>query len=60
MPFEPVYENIAVSRQVVNAEEKIKTECRTEIPTESVAKIVNLYAQSVITEKDSAEGNPFR
>ncbi len=56
MPFEPVYENIAVSRQVVNAEEKIKTECRTEIPTESVAKIVNLYAQSVITEKDSAEG----
>ena len=56
MPFEPVYENIAVCRQTLKTEEKNKAECRTEIPTDSVSGIINLYAQSVITEKDVSEG----
>lgn len=55
MPFEPVYEKIAVGRQTVRTEEKIKAECRTDIPTETVAKIINLTAQSVITEKTCSE-----
>ena len=45
MPFEPVYENFAVCRQTIKAEDKIKAECRTEIPTDSVNKIINMYAQ---------------
>lgn len=55
MPFEPVYEKIAVCRQTARTEEKIKAECRTDIPTETVAKIINLTAQSVITEKTCSE-----
>ena len=56
MPFEPVYENFAVCRQTIKAEDKIKAECRTEIPTDSVNKIINMYAQSVITSRECADG----
>ncbi len=56
MPFEPVYENIVVSRQQRTTEEKIKAECATEISVESVSKIINLYAQAVVTDKEIIDG----
>ncbi len=56
MPFEPVYENIVVSRQQRTTEEKIKAECATELSAESVSKIINLYAQAVVTDKEISDG----
>lgn len=56
MPFEPVYENIVVSRQQRTTEEKIKAECVTELSVESVSKIINLYAQAVVIDKEISNG----
>lgn len=56
MPFEPFYENLAACRQTVKTEEKIKAECRTEIPSESVSDVLNVSARAVITDKERTEG----
>ncbi len=44
MPFEPVFETITLCKRKGAATDRIKVECRTEAPAESVAKILNVSA----------------
>lgn len=56
MPFEPVFETITLCKRKGAATDRIKVECRTEVPAESVAKILNVSACVNVSGATAAAG----
>lgn len=55
MAFQPIYNEIDLTLKKPDAKDRVKTECKTEIPSDSVSKILNLTAHSVVTECENSE-----
>ncbi len=51
MPNQPVYENLFCNQRIIKKEEKIKAESKTEVLSDSVAKIISLSADALLTDK---------
>ncbi len=49
MAFEPTFEDVYLSQQKGVYKESVKVECKTEVPSALVSKILNVTARSVIT-----------
>lgn len=56
MPFEPVFETINVNLRKGTLTDQIKVECRTDIPTEAVSKIINVSAFPYVGRTETADG----
>ena len=56
MAFEPKYNEINFNLSVGEVKEQIKTECKADVLTESVSKILNVWAFAVITESSVDNG----
>lgn len=56
MPFEPVFETINISQRKGKLTDQIKVECRTDIPTEAVNKIINISAFPQIIRSETVAG----
>lgn len=50
MPFEPIFEDINLTQLKENKKEHVKVECKTDIQSEGISKILNVSARSVITK----------
>lgn len=56
MPFEPVFEKINFCTRKGTATDRIKVECRTDVPAESVARIINVSACVNVSGGTSVSG----
>lgn len=55
MAFEPVFEDITLSQRKGVYKDSVKAECKTEVPSVEVGKILNVTARSVITSSTVTE-----
>ena len=55
MSFEPTFEDISLSQKRGNYKDSVKVECKTEVPSSLVEKILNVTSRSVITSSTVAE-----
>ena len=55
MPFEPTFEDISLSQRKGIYKDGVKVECKTEVPSALVGKILNVTARSVITSSTITE-----
>ncbi len=56
MSFEPVFENITLHEKTGVFTEKLKVECKTGVPTESVKKIIFLSAWPYVSNTECVDG----
>lgn len=56
MPFEPIFETITANNRKTVLSDHVKVECKTEIPTETVRKILNISVFSALTNHDNQDG----
>lgn len=54
---EPVYESICFSGKKVGISEKLRPECKTEIPSEAVGKVLSVNAFAVINNSEVSDGH---
>ena len=54
---EPVYETISFSGKKAGISEKLRPECRTEIPSEAVGKVLSVNAFAVINNSEVGDGH---
>lgn len=52
MSFEPVFESIKYNGKKIEKSQQIKVECKTEIPAESVAKVLGVFSRADITRSE--------
>ena len=55
MPFEPIFEDISLTQNAGVIKEQIKAECKTEVPSAVVSRILSVTARAVITKVDAGE-----
>ena len=56
MPIEPVYEKFSATEKIGDVVTQVKIECKTDVPSDSVEKIVSENAASVVTLGEVKEG----
>lgn len=56
MPIEPVFEKINLSRQCEKVSGQIKAECKTDVSTDSVEKVLSSSAFAVISQSQIVNG----
>lgn len=52
MPLQPIFEDINLTQRQGIVKERIKVECKTDVPSGIVRKILNVSARSVVTHSD--------
>ena len=50
MPFEPIFEDINLTQNAGVIKEQIKAECKTEVPSAVVSRILSVTARAVVSK----------
>lgn len=49
MPFEPIFQDVNVTQKKNNVKDHVKVECKTDVASDGVSKILNVTARSCVT-----------
>ena len=55
MPFEPIFEDVNLLQRKSNVKERIKVECKTEVPSNGVSKILSVTARAFVTKVETTK-----
>ena len=55
MPLQPIFEDINLTQRQGSVKERIKVECKTDVPSGNVRKILNVSARSVVTHSEASD-----
>ena len=56
MPIEPVFENLSANEKIKDVVRQVKVECKTDVPADSVERILNDNAYSSVNIGDVTDG----
>jgi len=56
MATEPVFESLKLSKNGGKIETSVKAECKTDIPTDGIDKVIGVFAVANLTDKETSEG----
>ena len=55
MPLEPIFEDINLTQRKGNVKERIKVECKTDLPSASISKILNVTTRTAISRVETTD-----
>lgn len=55
MPFEPIFEDINLLQRKSTIKDRIKVECKTEVPSDGVSKILSVTGRAFVTKVEATK-----